>query len=60
VPAICCFAAQSIGEYMTRLELEESEPVILSEIILDNEHDVWSRVEHDHRKVCAREAGVVS
>lgn len=45
---------------MMRLELEEGEPVILSEIILDNEHDVWSRVEHDHRKVCAREAGVVS
>lgn len=45
---------------MMRLELEEGEPVILSEIILDNEQDVWSRVEHDHRKVCAREAGVVS
>lgn len=46
---------------MAQLELEESEPVILSEIILDNEQDVWARVERDHRKAMrkADKRGVV-
>jgi hypothetical protein len=46
---------------LAQLELEESEPVILSEIVLDNEQDVWSRVERDHRKAMrkANNRGVV-
>jgi hypothetical protein len=43
-------------EALAQLELEESEPVILSEIILDNEQDVWSRVERDHRKAMRKAA----
>lgn len=50
------FRCAEKSEALAHLELEESEPVILSEIILDNEQAVWSRVEKDHRKAM-RKAG---
>ena len=46
---------------LAELGLEECEPVILSEIVLDDEKAVWARVERDHRKAMRKAArrGVV-
>ncbi len=56
------FRCAGTNAALAQLDLDESEPVILSEIALDNEHDVWSRIEKDHRKAIrkAQTRGVVT
>jgi len=46
--------------YLTDLGFAESSPVLISEMVLDGEKEVWSRVSKDHRKAerKARKRGV--
>lgn len=44
------FRCASQSEALRSLDLIEHKPVILSELTLDDEQAVWSRVEKDHRK----------
>lgn len=44
------FRCSSENQFLRSLDLVEHKPVILSELILDDERSVWSRVEKDHRK----------
>jgi FemAB-related protein (PEP-CTERM system-associated) len=56
------FRCASRQDDLARLDLDESEPVILSEILLGGEQEVWSRIEKDHRKAIrkAQKRGVVT
>jgi FemAB-related protein (PEP-CTERM system-associated) len=56
------FRCAATNAALAQLDLDESQPVILSEIVLDNEKDVWSRIEKDHRKAIrkAQNRGVVT